>query len=245
MDLLFPHHESEIAQSVAANNKMPVRCWMHNNMVTINGQKMGKSLGNAVSLEDFFTGSHPLLEQAYTPQTIRFFMLQAHYRGTLDFSNEALQASEKGLKKLLTALGTLQKIQASDTSTISADKLKGSCYEAMNDDFNSPVLIGHLFDGVRMINSIQDGKDKINKENLEILRTLFQDFVVEILGLKPEETAGNDQALSDDLMSLVISIRNDARVNKDYATSDKIRDALAKLSIQLKDSKDGTSWEEG
>ena len=172
MDLLFPHHESEIAQSVAANGHMPVKYWLHNNMITINGQKMGKSLGNSITLNQFFTGDHELLDQAYSPMTIRFFILQAHYRSTLDFSNEALQGSEKGLKKLLQAVTTLNKLKASDTSTVNIKALESKCYEAMNDDFNSPVVIAQLFEAARIINLVNDGKEKLNEEDLD---DLFED----------------------------------------------------------------------
>jgi cysteinyl-tRNA synthetase len=244
MDLLFPHHESEIAQSIAANGKMPVRYWMHNNMVTINGQKMGKSLGNAVSLEQFFTGGHALLDQAYSPMTIRFFMLQAHYRSTLDFSNEALQAAEKGFRRLMAAMDTLRKLQAEEKgeSTFDARELRKRCYEAMNDDFNSPVLIAHLFDGVKAINSIKDGKLAIDRENLEALKSLFSVFVFDILGLMKEEEKEGEDALNSKLIETLIQLRKAAKLNKDFSTADKIRDQLTALGITLKDTKNGTEW---
>jgi cysteinyl-tRNA synthetase len=243
MDLLFPHHESEIAQSTIANGKAPVRYWMHNNMITINGQKMGKSLGNAMSLDDFFAGSHPFLECAYSPMTIRFFILQAHYRSTLDFSNEALQAAEKGLKKLLAAAATLKKLKT-DNSAPSAgvDAISKACYEAMNDDFNSPMVIAALFDAVRLINAVSDGHQKINEIELGQLKQLVDDFVFDILGIQSEE-AGTDLKLVDGLMQTIINLRQEARAKKDFATSDVIRDSLGKLSIVLKDGKEGTSWE--
>ncbi len=241
LDLQFPHHECEIAQSVAANKKTPVKYWLHNNMITLNGQKMGKSLGNAVSLDDFFTGKHELLEQAYSPITIRFFMLQAHYRSPLDFSNEALQAAEKGMKKLLSAIKTLEKLTPSDTSTSDIKGLKDLCYAAMNDDFNSPILISHLFEGVRIINSVNDKKETISVEDLETLKQLMQDFVFDILGLKEEATEANDQ-LTNALMQTIIDIRQNARENKDWATSDLIRDNLAKMNIKIKDTKEGAEW---
>ena len=244
MDLLFPHHESEIAQSVAANGKMPVRYWMHNNMITINGQKMGKSLGNAVSLEEFFTGEHPLLTQAYSPMTIRFFIMQAHYRSTLDFSNEALQAAEKGYRRMMAAMEVLEKLEANGKpeESVKINWLKDKCYEAMNDDFNSPVLIAHLFDGVKTINSIKDGKLKIDKENLSLLKELYMTFVIDILGLKAEEEAAGDDALSGKLIETLINLRQQAKINKDFAAADKIRDQLIGLGITLKDTKDGTKW---
>jgi cysteinyl-tRNA synthetase len=242
LDLQFPHHESEIAQSVAANGKAPVKYWMHNNMITLNGQKMGKSLGNAISLEDFFKGNHELLEQAYSPMTIRFFMLQAHYRSTLDFSNEALQAAEKGMKKLMTAIQTLDGLSSHDESTIDVNALKQKCFDAMNDDFNSPILIAHLFDGVRMINLLKENKEKINEADLENLKNLFHDFVFDILGLKEEESGGQND-LVDGLMQSILTIRQNARANKDFATSDLIRDELAKFNIQIKDTRDGAEWQ--
>ena len=244
MDLLFPHHESEIAQSVAANGKMPVKYWMHNNMITINGQKMGKSLGNAVSLENFFSGSHDLLAQAYSPMTIRFFIMQAQYRSTLDFSNEALQAAEKGYQRLMAAMEVLTKLQPS-TGSISADisKLKKQCYDAMNDDFNSPVLIAHLFDGVKIINSINDGKVAIDDENLSLLKEIYSVFVYDILGFKGEEGAdSSSDDLSSQLIETLISLRQEAKANKDFAMADQIRDKLTAIGVTLKDTKDGAEW---
>jgi len=230
---------------VAANGKMPVRYWMHNNMITLNGQKMGKSLGNAVSLEEFFTGENPILEQAYTPMTIRFFIMQAHYRSTLDFSNEALQAAEKGYRRMMAAMEVLDKLEANANNEGSVDtgKLKDKCYEAMNDDFNSPVLIAHLFDGVKTINSIKDGKLKIDQENLQSLKELYLTFVTDILGLKnEEEAAGGKDDLSSKLIETLIDLRQQAKVNKDFATADKIRDQLAAIGVTLKDTKEGVEW---
>ena len=243
MDLLFPHHESEIAQSTVANEKTPVRYWMHNNMITLNGQKMGKSLGNAISLDDIFTGNHPLLEQAYSPMTIRFFILQAHYRSTLDFSNEALQAAEKGLKKLLVASTTLKKLKAvKGAAEQGVEAIAKACYDAMNDDFSSPVAIATLFDAVKLINAANDGLLAINETDLHQLKQLMDDFVFHILGIQPED-AGTDLELVDGLMQTIINLRQEARAKKDFATSDVIRDSLGKLNIVLKDGKDGTSWE--
>ncbi|MCF8297180.1 MAG: cysteine--tRNA ligase [Saprospiraceae bacterium] len=242
MDLIFPHHESEIAQSTAANSKEPVKYWLHNNMITLNGQKMGKSLGNAISLNDFFAGNHKLLEQAYKPMTIRFFMLQAHYRSTLDFSNEALQGAEKGLKRLMTAVETLKLLKANSSSTVDIKSLSDKCYNAMNDDFNSPIVIAHLFDGVKIINSIKDGKESIDAANLELLNKLYNDFIFEILGLKAEEKAIDNSELADGLIKSLIDIRNNAKANKDWATADKIRDELNRLKVIVKDTKDGVEW---
>ncbi|MEN8225232.1 MAG: cysteine--tRNA ligase [Bacteroidota bacterium] len=244
MDLLFPHHESEIAQSVAANGKMPVKYWMHNNMITINGQKMGKSLGNAVSLDDFFTGSHELLAQSYSPMTIRFFIMQAHYRSTLDFSNDALQAAEKGYQRMMAAMGVLDKLRANGKAEASVDigKLKDKCHAAMSDDFNSPILIAHLFDGVKIINSVNDGKMAIDEENLALLKGLYHTFVTDILGLESEEDESSDDALAGKLIETLINLRQEAKASKDFTTADKIRDQLTAIGVVLKDTKDGTEW---
>jgi len=243
MDLLFPHHESEIAQCQAAIGHESVKYWMHNNMITIQGQKMGKSLGNFITLDEFFTGKHASLEQAYSPMTIRFFILQAHYRSTLDFSNEALQAAEKGLKKLMTASETLNKLVPSEATAPDAGirELVNSIYSAMNDDFNSPIVMANLFEGVRMINSVADKKETISKADLALLKNIFNTFLFDILGLKNEKT--NDQPeLLDGLMQLVLAIRQKSRETKDWGTSDQIRDGLQKLHITVKDGKEGSSW---
>lgn len=243
MDLMFPHHESEIAQSVAANKKEPVRYWMHNNMITINGQKMGKSLGNFITLEQLFSGSHAALEKAYSPMTIRFFILQAHYRSTLDFSNEALQAAEKGLERLLKAHALIDSLKPSDTSDADIATLQKNCYEAMNDDFNSPIVIANLFEGVRVINSVHNNLEKIDAANLTLLKEVFNTFVMDILGLKAEVKSAADDEKVEGLMQLIINLRKNARAMKDFGTSDQIRDALAGLGISLKDTRDGTTWE--
>ncbi len=257
LDLLFPHHESEIAQSTAATGKASVKYWMHNNMITIEGQKMGKSLGNFITLDEFFTGNHKSLTQAYSPMTIRFFILQAQYRSTLDFSNEALQAAEKGLKKLFAGIDTLSKLVPSvylkiedrgqrtdkdfhSPSSIIHPLLQG-CYNAMNDDFNSPVVIANLFEAVRIINSVYDKKESISAEDLEEMKNLFNTFVFEILGLKEEKTdSGNE--LVDGLMETILSLRQRARENKDWPASDQIRGDLEKMKITVKDTKDGAVW---
>jgi cysteinyl-tRNA synthetase len=241
MDLLFPHHECEIAQSVAANGKESVKYWLHNNMITINGQKMGKSLGNFITLNEFFSGNHKALTKAFSPMTIRFFILQAHYRGTQDFSNEALLAAEKGLKKLMQSFETIKKLYTSGTSTSDISGLQKNCYDAMNDDFNSPVLIAQLFEAVRIINSVNDNSETITAVDLSILQNIIDVFAVEILGLKAEESAGDTETL-DKLMKLIIQLRQNARNNKDFASSDMIRDELAKANISLKDTKEGVSW---
>ncbi len=241
LDLQFPHHESEIAQSKAANGQSPVKYWMHNNMITINGQKMGKSLGNFITLEQFFNGSHESLEQAYSPMTIRFFMLQAHYRSTVDFSNNALQAAEKGYKKLIAAAATLEHLKSGKTSSADVQALKEKCYAAMNDDLNTPILIAHLFETVKLINSIKEGKMSLTAEDLDSLKTFFKTFVFDILGLVAEEGKQENQRL-DEVMDLVLDLRKQAKLNKDWATADMIRDALSKIKIQVKDTKEGSEW---
>jgi cysteinyl-tRNA synthetase len=244
MDLMFPHHECEIAQSTAALGHDSVHYWMHNNMVTINGQKMGKSLGNFINLEELFTGTHRLLEQVYTPMTIRFFILQAHYRSTLDFSNEALQAAEKGLQRLLTAANTLTKLKPSDISTVNVDELENGVFTALNDDLNTPIAISVLFDWVRIINSAYDGKEKLNATDLERLTTIFNTVTFDILGLRDDSVAGNDSGkLTSELINMLLNMRLEAKQNKDFATSDKIRIELNNLGVIVKDRKDGFDWE--
>ncbi len=242
MDLVFPHHEAEIAQSNACNNCNPVNYWMHNNMITIDGKKMGKSLGNFINLEEFFNGTHAKLDRAYSPMTIRFFILQAQYRSTVDFGNEALQAAEKGFTKLMNAMETLENLKNSDSSTYDINELEKNCYAAMDDDFNTPILIAHLFDGVRIINSVKDGKESLTASDLSKMQKLFSDFVTDILGLiSPKESGGND--LTEEVMELVLKLRGNAKKNKDFSTADLIRDELDKAGIQIKDSREGSSWE--
>lgn len=243
MDLMFPHHECEIAQSTAALGKESVHYWMHNNMITINGQKMARSLGNFITLDQLFSGDHPALDKAYSPMTIRFFILQAHYRSTIDFSNEALQAAEKGFQKLMKTIESLSKLKPSDHSTVDISKLKEKCYEALDDDLNSPVLLSHLFEGVRIVNSIIDGSEKIDASGLESLKELFNTFVFEILGLKDESALIGDDKLTGELMKIIIELRQTAKINKDWSTSDKIRNELNKIGVKLKDKKDGADWE--
>jgi cysteinyl-tRNA synthetase len=243
MDLTFPHHECEIAQSTASLGHETVRYWMHNNMITIDGQKMARSLGNFITLRELFTGSHPVLKQAYSPMTIRFFILQAHYRSTIDFSNEALQASEKGLERLMTAVKTLTELVPSPNSTIEINSLKEKCFAALNDDLNSPIAIAHLFDGVKMINSIKAGNEQISKADLDELTSFYHTIVFDILGLKQEQTAdsGSNEILSGAL-ELLINLRKEAKANKDWATSDRIRNELNEIGIELKDTKEGVEW---
>ena len=243
MDLKFPHHESEIAQAMAAYGQPPVKYWMHNNMITINGQKMGKSLGNFINLEDFFNGNHKLLEQPYSPMTIRFFILQAHYRSELDFSNEALIAAEKGMKRLFSAIKTLSRIVPSNKSDINVDEFETKCFNALNDDFNTPILMAHLFDMVKNINSLADKKLHITEEDLNKLTKIFNNIVYDILGLKDEEISEDSNDVVNSLMDLILDLRAKARQNKDWDTSDKIRDYLNDANIVVKDGKDGTTWE--
>ncbi len=242
MDLMFPHHESEIAQSVAANHVEPVKYWMHNNMITINGQKMGKSLGNFITLAEFFSGNHKSLTKAYSAMTIRFFILQAQYRSTLDFSNEALLAAEKGLDRLMKAWTTLEKLTPSDTSTSDISRLRSNCYDAMNDDFNSPIVIANLFEGVRIINSVNDKKESISADDLSLLGETFNTFIGDILGLKQEEASSGNNLTLEGLMNLVLELRKNAKTAKDFSTADKIRDELTKIGISVKDTKDGATW---
>jgi cysteinyl-tRNA synthetase len=245
MDLLFPHHESEIAQSKAANGKEPVKYWLHNNMITINGQKMGKSLNNFITLNEFFTGSHTAITQAFDPMTIRFFILQAHYRGTLDFSNDALIAAEKGMKRLMTGFKALNKIQPAKENTAGVQEFLNNfsknCFEAMDDDFNSPVLIAQLFEAVRFVNLMIEKKETLDATSLDSFKETFKIFLIDVLGIN-DETNANDAGLTGGLMDIIIGLRRKVRENKDYAASDWIRDELQKLSIALKDSKEGTDW---
>ena len=248
MDLVFPHHECEIAQAVASEGEQMVRYWMHNNMITINGQKMGKSLGNFITLEQFFNGAHPALEKAYSPMTIRFFILSAHYRGTVDFSNEALQASEKGLERLLNGIADLQRIQpakASDEATATiVNELPRKCYEAMNDDFQTPVVLSHLFEACRLINTLIDHKAQISAEHLEQLAATMRLFAFQLLGLNAENGNNNDarEEAFGHVVDMVLDLRAKAKADKDWATSDRIRDELASAGFEVKDTKDGATW---
>ncbi len=243
MDLKFPHHECEIAQSVAADGIEPAKYWIHGNMLTVNGQKMSKSLGNSFTAAQLISGNHPMLEKAYNPMSVRFFMLQSHYSSTLDFSNEALQASEKGFKRLLNAYTLLNTIQHSQTSTVNIDDLEKKCYDAINDDLNTPMVIAYLFDAAKIINVLYDKKDTATFEQIEKLKTLFNDFFFDILGLQSEDSnTGNTEKING-VMNIIIDIRKKARENKDFSTSDFIRDELKKINIQIKDAKDGALWE--
>jgi cysteinyl-tRNA synthetase len=242
MDLIFPHHECEIAQSTAALGKETVHYWMHNNMITINGQKMGKSLGNFITLDEFFSGSHPLLTQSYSPMTIRFFILQAHYRSTVDFSNEALQASEKGLQRLMEGYGRLLKLTPANESTIDVKELRQRCEDAMNDDLNTPIVISHLFDAVKSVNILHDGKGSISESDLEELKSVFKLFMEDILGLVVEDNSEASNAAYKKAIDLLLSIRQEAKLKKDWETADKIRNQLTQLGFEIKDGKEGSEW---
>ena len=241
MDLMFPHHECEIAQSTAALGHDSARYWVHNNMITINGQKMGKSLGNFITLEELFTGSHKLLAQAYSPMTIRFFVLQAQYRSTLDFSNEALQAAEKGLDRLMKGVEALGKVKPAETSTIDPSELENRCRAAMDDDLNSPMAISALFDWVRIINQLVDGQQSITAADLEELKATVYRYTFDILGLRDEKAAGaaSGRDYVTPLVEMLLDERLKARAAKDWAASDRIRDGLAAAGIRVKDRKDG------
>ncbi len=243
MDLVFPHHECEIAQSTASQGKEAVRYWIHNNMITINGQKMARSLGNFITLDQLFSGNHPVLTKAWAPMTIRFFILQAHYRSTIDFSNDALQASEKGLERLMAAVENLRSLPVSKESTITVTALKEKCLAALNDDLNSPIAIAHLFDGVRMINSVKVGQEFISEGDLEELRNFFNLMIFDILGLKEENLPDSrEHELLESIVDFVLRLRMEAKARKDWQTSDEIRQELVAMGIEIKDTKDGYEW---
>ncbi|MBN2664287.1 MAG: cysteine--tRNA ligase [Bacteroidales bacterium] len=244
LDLQFPHHESEIAQSVAAYGQEPVKYWMHNNLITINGQKMSKSLNNFITLFDLFSGNSDLLEKNYSPMTVRFFILQAHYRSPLDFSNEALKASEKGYLRLMKAAETLQKLTPAKKSTIKVAEIISKATDAINDDFNTPIFISVLFDAVKIINSVNDGKETLNAADLKKLQEFFSSYTHDVLGLLPlEKSAETDSDLTNDLIKTILEVRLNAKNNKDFTTSDLIRDKLLELGVLVKDKKDGFDWE--
>ncbi|MFZ4100592.1 MAG: cysteine--tRNA ligase [Sphingobacterium thalpophilum] len=239
MDLAATHHTNEIAQSQACNHVQPAKYWMHTNMLTVNGTRMSKSKGNGFLPHELFTGSHELLTRGYSPMSVRFFMLQAHYRSTLDFSNEALEASDKGFKRLINAYGLIEKLSPAENSAVDLKSLTERCYAAMNDDFNSPILIAELFEAVHIINSIYDGKTAASASDINALKKLMDDFVIDVLGLKEESNQTDDMGK---LLDFIINLRSEAKSNKDYATSDKIRIGLNSIGIQLMDNKEGTTW---
>ena len=242
MDLAATHHTNEIAQSNAYCGHQPANYWIHTNMLTVNGQRMGKSLGNAFLPHELFNGSHSLLEKGYSPMTVRFFMLQTHYRSTLDFSNDALKAAEKGFDRFMNALETLEKIKVSTTSTVDAEMYKQNCFAAMDDDLNTPIALAHLFDAVRQINSVYAGTETIDNTNLTELKKLFYTFAFDIFGLK-KENEKSTESLEENLVSILLDLRKEAKENKNYAASDAIRDKLKNIGIEIKDSKEATTWE--
>lgn len=239
---MFPHHECEIAQSCAALGKESVSYWMHNNMITIKGQKMGKSLGNFITLQEFFEGKHELLSKPFSPMTIRFFILQAHYRSTVDFSSEALEASEKGLSRLMDAYARLQRIKPAQASSIEVGNLRELCESAMCDDLNTPIVISHLFDASRIINSVSDGKETLSENDLTELKAIFDLFIIDTLGLVAETTTNEDNEPYKKAIDLLLNIRQSAKLNKDWSTSDRIRNELTALGFDIKDTKDGFEW---
>jgi len=242
MDLKFPHHESEIAQNTACVGHGPVNYWMHGNMLTVNGQKMSKSLGNSFLPGELISGNHPVLDQAYSPMTVRFFMLQSHYASTLDFSNEALKAAEKGFKRLMNAIDSIGKIKTSANSSFDVTKWIDNCYAAMNDDFNCPILIANLFEAVTFINTAIIGTATITESDLKLFSEKLNAFVFDVLGFVSEgKSAGNE--VTGSLMELLLSIRNESKLKKDFATSDLIRNKLQEMNITVKDGKDGATWE--
>ncbi len=242
MDLKFPHHECEIAQAQVCNHKAPVNYWMHTNMLNLNGKKMSKSSGNSILPSEIYTGINPILSKAFSPSVSRFFMMQAHYSSVLDLSDTALLSAEKGFTKLMNAMETLNKLTPSETSTYDVKALEEKCYAAMNDDFNTPILIAHLFDGVRIINSVKDGKEQLTTNDIAQLNTLFNNFVTDVLGLiSTKESDGNN--LTNEVMELVLQLRKNAKSVKDFETADLIRDELEKAGIKIKDSREGSSWE--
>lgn len=242
LDLLFPHHESEIAQSICAFGKEPAKYWLHNNMITIGGQKMGKSLGNFITLNEFFSGSHPKLDKAYSPMTIRFFILQAHYRSTLDFSNEALSAAEKGMKKLFETQKNINTLPTSNTTSVDFNAVFTKCIEAMCDDFNTPVVIANMFEISRLVNLISDKKETITEQDKAALKENYEIIFNQILGMKGEQS-DNSNTIIEGLMNMIIEMRAEARANKDWAKSDQIRDRLTEVGITIKDGKEGAKWE--
>ncbi len=244
MDLKFPHHECEIAQNQAAKGQTPVNYWMHANMLIMNGKKMAKSTGNFILPNEIFSGDNPHITKGFSPSVARFFMLQAHYRSVLDFTNDGLLASEKGFNRLMEAINLLDSLPTSTSSTFNVPEWKQSCYDALNDDFNSPILIAHLFEAAKYINQINDAKASITKDDLAELKKAIHAFVFDIMGLE-ELTTTDNKGTNEKLtgtVDLLIKLRQEARANKNFALSDQIRDELQTLGIQLKDGKDGTSF---
>ena len=245
MDLVFPHHECEIAQAVASQDSDMVRYWMHNNMITINGQKMGKSLGNFITLAQFFSGDHPSLDQAYTPMTIRFFILQAHYRGTVDFSNEALKAAEKAYERMMDGWHRLCDLKAADTTSAKLENYRERCAEAMNDDLNTPNVIATLFDACRVINQVNDGNATMTQADIDELKSVFQTYLFDVLGVRDDSAGGAGSVNLEPYrkaVDLLLDIRKTAKANKDWTTSDLIRNKMNEAGFDVKDTKEGFEW---
>jgi len=243
MDLKFPHHECEIAQAEASNNINPVNYWMHANMLTLNGKKMAKSTGNNILPNELFSGENDVLSKAFAPTVAKFFMYQAHYRSILDFSNDALEASEKGYNRLMDAYRNLEDMPTSNSSSFNVSEWRQSCYVAMNDDFNSPILIAQLFEAAKQINAIKEGNATITEADLKLLNKTMHDFIFDVLGLLDIASEGNSETNKlSGTIDLLIELRNKARAEKDFGTSDRIRDELQEIGIQLKDGKDGTTY---
>lgn len=242
MDLKFPHHECEIAQNEACTGHSPVNYWMHANMLTLNGKKMSKSTGNNILPDEIYNGGSPFLSKAFSANVARFFMMQAHYRSILDFTNEGILASEKGFNRLLEGLDILKELQPNASSTIDIANWKQNCYDAMNDDFNTPILIANLFEGIKFVNLINDGKETLNAEDLKTLSETLNTFIFDILGIRNEKLVANNSDKLDGVVEMLITMRLEARANKNFALSDQIRDQLLALGIQLKDGKEGTSF---
>ena len=245
MDLVFPHHECEIAQAVASQGSNMVRYWMHNNMITINGQKMGKSLGNFITLAQFFSGDHPSLDQAYTPMTIRFFILQAHYRGTVDFSNEALKAAEKAYERMMDGWHRLCDLKAADTTSAKLENYRERCAEAMNDDLNTPNVIATLFDACRVINQVNDGNATMTQADIDELKSVFQTYLFDVLGVRDDSAGGAGSVNLEPYrkaVDLLLDIRKTAKANKDWTTSDLIRNKMNEAGFDVKDTKEGFEW---
>jgi cysteinyl-tRNA synthetase len=242
MDLKFPHHECEIAQGKACNGVSPVRYWMHTNMLTMNGLRMSKSTGNYILPLELVEGGNNFFEKPFHPNVVRFCFLQAHYRSVLDISNDAMVASEKGFSRLMEGLQLLNNIQTSPSSTLDISSWSQSCYDAMNDDFNTPILIAQLFEGIRFVNLLNDKRETITSADLELLKKTLEEFTFEVLGIRNEKSSGNNSEKLEGVVEMLIEMRNEARANKNWALSDEIRDKLLALGIQLKDGKEGTSF---
>jgi cysteinyl-tRNA synthetase len=242
MDLKFPHHECEVAQGKACNGHSPVKYWMHTNMLTMNGLRMSKSTGNYILPMELVTGENTFFEKPFQPNIVRFCFLQAHYRSVLDISNDAMLASEKGFQRLMDGIALLDKLPSSNQSTLDIENWRQSCYNAMNDDFNTPILIANLFEGVRFINLVNDGKETLTQEAIDLLKTTFHAFVFDVLGIRNEKVASDSTNKLEGVVNMLIEMRNEARANKNWGLSDEIRDRLLALNIQLKDGKDGTTF---